>query len=150
MKYNRLLNDDIDIEYDGFAKEKSARSTPLRTALLILSMVCNALLILYLWTLSRANEDLVYSEHSGQVSLESCKLNSHLGPAKAASVLELRKEFWNLTLDQPSEYTASSGPKTDAIWDEITAPPGKGKSFSPSVRPDSSSRRVRCQANTVL
>jgi Mycotoxin biosynthesis protein UstYa len=41
-------------------------------------------------------------------------------------VIRAETQFWNLTLGVPTKYTRPASPEVDALWDEITAPPGKG------------------------
>jgi hypothetical protein len=40
-------------------------------------------------------------------------------------ILHTREEYWNLNLGQRTPFTKAPNKEVDALWDSITAPPGK-------------------------
>lgn len=49
----------------------------------------------------------------------------HAAPLK--KIVRTEVQYWNLSLGVPTEYMAGSGPEADERWNQITAPPGQGK-----------------------
>lgn len=41
------------------------------------------------------------------------------------TLLRTQEESWNLTLGDRTPFTEAPNPEVDALWDSITAPPGK-------------------------